>query len=57
MHVGPYDTLAETYEAVMGKMQAEGVTPGSSMWEYYLSDPAAEPDPAMWKTLVVWPVG
>ena len=57
MHVGPYETLAETYEAIMGKMQAEGVTPGSSMWEYYLSDPATEPDPAMWKTLVVWPVG
>jgi hypothetical protein len=26
------------------------------MWEYYLSDPAAEPDPAKWKTLIVWPV-
>jgi len=26
------------------------------MWEYYLSDPAAEPDPATWKTLIIWPV-
>ncbi|KRE76344.1 GyrI-like domain-containing protein [Arthrobacter sp. Soil763] len=56
MHVGPYDTLPETYGAVMAKMQAEGLTPGEAMWEYYLSDPAKEPDPAVWKTLVVWPV-
>jgi len=56
MHVGPYDTLPETYGAVMARMQAEGLTPGDAMWEYYLSDPATEPDPAAWKTLVVWPV-
>ena len=56
MHVGPYETLPETYGAIMGKMQAEGLTPGNAMWEYYLSDPAAEPDAAKWKTLIVWPV-
>lgn len=56
MHIGPYETLPETYEAVMAKMRADGLTPGDAMWEYYLSDPAAEPDPAAWKTLVVWPV-
>jgi AraC family transcriptional regulator len=26
------------------------------MWEYYLTDPGVEPDPAKWQTLVVWPV-
>lgn len=56
MHVGPYETLPETYNAVMARMQAEGLTPGDAMWEYYLSDPAAEPDPSAWKTLIVWPV-
>lgn len=56
MHVGPYETLPETYGAIMGRMQTEGLTPGNAMWEYYLSDPAAEPDPAKWKTLIVWPV-
>ena len=56
MHVGPYEKLPETYSAITGKMQAEGLTPGKVMWEYYLSDPAAERDPATWKTLVVWPV-
>jgi AraC family transcriptional regulator len=56
MHIGPYEALPETYGAIMGKMQAEGVTPGNTMWEYYLSDPAVEPDPANWKTLIIWPV-
>ncbi|MCB5273782.1 hypothetical protein BJG92_01306 [Arthrobacter sp. SO5] len=56
MHIGPYESLPETYGAIMAKMQAEGLTPGDAMWEYYLSDPAREPDPAAWKTLVVWPV-
>ncbi len=56
MHVGPYETLPQTYNAVMARMQADGLTPGDAMWEYYLSDPGTEPDPAAWKTLVVWPV-
>jgi effector-binding domain-containing protein len=56
LHVGPYETLPETYSAVMARMQAEGLTPGNAMWEYYLSDPAADPDPSTWKTLIVWPV-
>jgi len=56
MHVGPYEKLPETYKAIAGKMQAGGLTPGNLMWEYYLTDPAAEPDPGAWKTLVVWPV-
>ena len=56
MHVGPYESLPDTYNAVMARMQADGLTPGNTMWEYYLSDPAAEPDPAAWKTLIVWPV-
>ncbi|MDI3242924.1 GyrI-like domain-containing protein [Arthrobacter sp. AL08] len=55
-HVGPYDTLPDTYGLIMSKMQAEGLTPGGAMWESYLTDPAAEPDSSKWKTLVVWPV-
>ncbi|QCB98733.1 AraC family transcriptional regulator [Arthrobacter sp. PAMC25564] len=56
MHIGPYEKLQQTYGAIQARMQADGVTPGEAMWEYYLSDPAAEPDPSKWKTLVVWPV-
>lgn len=56
MHIGPYETLQQTYGAIMARMRADGVSPGGAMWEYYLSDPGAEPDPAKWQTLVVWPV-
>lgn len=55
-HTGPYDTLGATYDAIQERMKEEGYSPADSMWEYYLSDPATEPDPATWKTLVVWPV-
>ncbi len=56
MHVGPYESLQHTYGAIRARMQADGASPGEAMWEYYLTDPGAEPDPAKWQTLVVWPV-
>ena len=54
MHVGSYDTLGTTYEAVKQRMHEEGLTASDDMWEYYLSDQTT--DPAIWRTLVVWPV-
>lgn len=56
IHLGPYDTLGTTYGAIQERMRAEGRTPSDTMWEYYLSDPEMEPDPAKWQTRVVWPV-
>ncbi len=55
LHVGPYDTLRQTYEAIMARMQADGATPGEAMWEFYLTDPDAEPDPGKWQTRIIWP--
>jgi effector-binding domain-containing protein len=55
-HVGPYDTLTNTYEELTAWTQAEGLTLAEGMWESYLSDPSAEPDPATWRTQVVWPL-
>ena len=54
MHVGSYDTLGTTYEAVKQRMDEEGLKASDDMWEYYLSDQST--DPATWRTLVVWPV-
>lgn len=56
MHVGSYDTLPETYDAIAQWMGARGMTPRPDMWEFYLSDPETEPDPDQWLTQVVWPV-
>jgi effector-binding domain-containing protein len=54
MHIGTYDTLGTTYEAVKERMSEEGWEASEDMWEYYLSDQST--DPATWRTLVVWPV-
>jgi effector-binding domain-containing protein len=56
MHVGPYEKLAETYDRLMTWTRAEGLALGHAMWESYLSDPSAEPDPNTWRTLIVWPL-
>ena len=46
----------ETYEQLIGWSKAEGVELGEGMWESYLSDPGAEPDPSTWRTQIVWPL-
>ena len=56
MHTGPYETLEQTYNLVLAQMAEDGVRPSDTMWEYYLTDPEAEPDPAKWQTRVCWPV-
>jgi effector-binding domain-containing protein len=55
-HVGPYEALARTYEQLVAWAGAEGLTLAEGMWESYLSDPGAEPDPSTWRTLIVWPL-
>jgi effector-binding domain-containing protein len=55
MHQGSYDTLPQTYAEVRERLAEEGLQPGPSAWECYLTDPQAQPDPATWQTLVVWP--
>lgn len=55
-HVGPYDGLAQTYGQLAAWAESEGLTLAEGVWESYLSDPSAEPDPKTWRTLIVWPL-
>ena len=55
VHVGPYDTLHETYARVQAWFAESGRTPAGEMWEVYWSEPVG--DPATWRTEVCWPVG
>lgn len=54
VHVGPYDTLDDTYGQVMAWIAGRSLEPREDMWEEYLSEPAG--DPATWRTRVVIPV-
>ncbi len=54
-HIGPYDTLEQTYHELQAWMADQGVVPRVAMWESYLSDPALEP-PEQWRTEIFWPL-
>lgn len=56
MHVGSYDSMDKTYEALAAWMESEKRIPAAGVWEVYLSDPAEEPDPSTWRTQIVWPL-
>ena len=56
VHMGPYDTLQQTYAAIERWMEQQGVRSGGSPWESYITDPAEHPDPANWRTDVYWPI-
>jgi len=55
MHVGSYDTLGETYVELTESAAAEGLALADHMWEFSLSDPEEELNPATWQTMVRWP--
>jgi len=55
-HVGPYDRLSETHEALEAYAKEEGLERGPFFWEEYWTDPGTEPDPSRWRTKVVWPL-
>jgi effector-binding domain-containing protein len=55
IHVGPYERLAETYEAVQRWVAEQGRTAGAPMWEVYLDDPDTTPRDAL-RTEVVVPL-
>lgn len=55
-HVGPFEQLSHTYDALMHHASATGLALGEVMWEIYLTDPTAQPDPEQWLTRIVWPL-
>lgn len=55
-HIGPFDTIAETYEALITWIADQGHVPGGPPWECYWTDPAEEPDSSKWRTEVFQPL-
>ena len=56
VHVGPYERLEATYRELTAWADVEGHSLAGHMWESYLTDPRAEPDPAAWQTRISWPL-
>ena len=53
VHIGPYETLRDTYRDMAEWMERHGRHPCGPTWESYLTGPD---DPAGPETLVVWPI-
>lgn len=56
VHVGPFETLEKTYRELQSWAAGQGLALAAGMWETYLSDPENEPDPATWRTGIIWPL-
>jgi effector-binding domain-containing protein len=56
VHAGAYDQLGETHSAVQAWIEASGLKAAGPPWEVYTTDPGEHPDPADWRTDVIWPL-
>jgi len=54
LHVGSYDTLADTYSELQRWMTDRNLAPRGDMWEEYLTGP--DTDPAAARTRIVAPL-
>ncbi len=55
VHVGSYDTLAETYDVLVAWMDEHQLRAKPVMWEIYLTEPDDE-HPENTLTQIVWPI-
>jgi effector-binding domain-containing protein len=53
-HVGAYDTMPQTWQAVFAEASRQGCTPGAG-WEIYVDDPGST-DPAALRTTITLPI-
>ena len=55
-HLGPYDNLRHTWEALTEWMKSQGLAGAGAPWEVYVTAPGAEPDQSKWRTDIFFPV-
>ncbi len=55
-YYGPYEEMAVVYEALEQYMATMKLEPIGMAYEVYVTDPAEEPDPQKWETIVYFPL-
>ena len=55
VHVGPYETIGETYERLTAYVKEQGLETAAFCYEYYLNDPAQTP-PEELETEIYFPI-
>lgn len=56
MHIGPYEKLNESWNALSDWMKKNSYNPAGPGREVYLHGPSQESDPAKFRTELLWPV-
>jgi effector-binding domain-containing protein len=55
-HLGPYNSLKDTYDRLHEWIHEQGREEGPGPWESYVDDPAVVRDHTLLRTEVVWPL-
>ena len=56
VHTGPYDGLGSAHAAIEAYLHEHGLRAAGPPIEIYVTDPGEVPDPADWKTRIIWPL-
>ena len=56
VHAGSFEELGSSWAQLRSWMDAQGLTPGTTLWEVYLTEPSPEMDPADLRTELNWSV-
>lgn len=56
VHLGSYDGLTQSYEAVFAWMKESGLEPAGAPWDCYFDDPCKVSDMNALRTLILWPI-
>ncbi len=55
-HMGPYDSLPQTWSALTDWISSQGLEPAGAPWEVYVTDPGEVADQSKWRTDIYFPV-